>query len=103
MEQSVERMVYNMKNQKVAMQCEVIAEGNNWIVTERPHFIEGKREADRYYVECNGRESCYVFENATEAILHTVGTIYGDVHIDKDVRHFASYAYAMLEGMPSYK
>ena len=102
MEKSVERMVYNIRNQKVPIHCEVIAEGNNWIVTKRPYFSEGKRERDRYFVECNGRESCYVFMNATEAVLHAIGTIYGDAHIDKDVRHFASYAYAMLEGTPSY-
>ena len=102
MEQSVERMVYNMKNQKVAMQCEVIAEGNNWIVTERPHFIEGKREADRYYVEYNSKQSCNVFNNPIEAILEAVGKVYGDEHKGKNVSHFSYYAYGMLEGIPSY-
>lgn len=85
------------------MPCEVVAEGQNWIVTKRPNFDEGKQVDDRYCVEYNGKQSCNIFNNPTEAILEAIGRVYGDEHLGKNVSQFHAFAYAMLEGMPSYE
>ena len=42
----VEREIYSVDRMYVMMPCEVVAEGQNWIVTKRPEFYEGKQEAD---------------------------------------------------------
>jgi len=91
------------KSSHKMMPCEVVAEGQNWIVTKRPNFYEGKQVDDRYYVEYNGKESRTVFNNLTEAVLEAVGRVYGDEHLGKNVSQFHAFAYAMLEGMPSYE
>ena len=98
----VEREIYSVDRMYVMMPCEVVAEGQNWIVTKRPEFYEGKQEADRYYVEYNGKRACSVFNNPIEAILEAIGKIYGDEHLGKNVSQFSYYAYGMLEGIPSY-
>jgi hypothetical protein len=99
----VERAVYGAEGLYVKTPCEVIAEGQNWIVTKRPEFYDGKQEADKYYVEYNGKRACGVFNNAIEAILNAIGRVYGDEHRGKNVSQFHAFAYAMLEGMPSYE
>ena len=90
------------KGDYVMMPCEVIAEGQKWIVTKRPFFDEGE-QAVRYFVEYNGKRDCNAFTNPIEAILHAIGRVYGDEHRGKNLSQFHAFAYAMLEGMPSYE
>ena len=83
--------------------CEIIAEGQDWMVTKRPEYVDGNHVRDKYYVEHNGKRSCNIFNEPTEAILEAIGRVYGDKHLGKNVSQFHAYAYAMLEGMPSYE
>lgn len=99
----VERSVYSVGDVYVKTPCEVIAEGQNWMITKRTEFYDGKQEADKYYVEYNGKRAWAVFNNPIEAILNAISLVYGDEHKGKNVSQFHAFAYAMLEGMPSYE